>query len=514
MSATVSIHQGKLEGDDQGGLFVFKGVPFAAPPVGARRWLAPEKPESWTGLRDARRFGAVSHQNQVMLSALSAMVVDGEQSEDCLYLNVWTPALDGKRRPVMVWVHGGAFTIGSGSQPLYDSSVLARRGDVVVVTINYRLGPLGFLRLADVTNGKIPATGNEGMLDQVAALRWVRDNIAEFGGDPGNVTIFGESAGGMSVGTILAMPSARGLFHKAIPQSGASHTGASVARANRTAERVLSKLGVHPGDAAAIRALTPEQLLTGTLLDDGKTPDPELGMAYQPVVDGTHVPRAAIEMVGDGTASGVAVMVGSTLEEWKLFSLMDPSLHKLDRAGLGARVSRRLTAAAADALIDTYEKARAARGESVTPAELFTAIETDRTFRMPGVRLAQVQRRHDSRVYSYLFTWPSPAMGGVLGSCHALELGFVFGTNSLPGMTMFAGAGPAAEKLAAQMQDAWLAFARSGDPSCESAGTWEGYTEARRPTMVFGANTNLEDAPRDQERRAWDAIPDRIFGSL
>ena len=514
MSATVSIHQGKLEGDDQGGLFVFKGVPFAAPPVGARRWLAPEKPESWTGLRDARRFGAVSHQNQVMLSALSAMVVDGEQSEDCLYLNVWTPALDGKRRPVMVWIHGGAFTIGSGSQPLYDGSVLARRGDVVVVTINYRLGPLGFLRLADVTNGKIPATGNEGMLDQVAALRWVRDNIAEFGGDPGNVTIFGESAGGMSVGTILAMPSARGLFHKAIPQSGASHTGASVARANRTAERVLSKLGVHPGDAGAIRALTPEQLLTGTLLDDGRTPDPELGMAYQPVVDGTHVPRAAIEMVGDGTASGVAVMVGSTLEEWKLFSLMDPSLHKLDRAGLGARVSRRLTAAAADALIDTYEKARAARGESVTPAELFTAIETDRTFRMPGVRLAQVQRRHDSRVYSYLFTWPSPAMGGVLGSCHALELGFVFGTNSLPGMTMFAGAGPAAEKLAAQMQDAWLAFARSGDPSCESAGTWEGYTEARRPTMVFGANTKLEDAPRDQERRAWDAIPDRIFGSL
>ncbi|WP_333649411.1 carboxylesterase/lipase family protein [Candidatus Binatus sp.] len=514
MSATVSIHQGKLEGDEQGGLLVFKGVPFAAPPVGARRWLAPEKLESWTGLRDARRFGAVSHQNQVMLSALSAMVVGGEQSEDCLSLNVWTPTLDGKRRPVMVWIHGGAFTIGSGSQPLYDGSVLARRGDVVVVTINYRLGPLGFLRLADVTNGKIPATGNEGMLDQVAALRWVRDNIAEFGGDPGNVTIFGESAGGMSVGTILAMPSARGLFHKAIPQSGASHTGASVARANRTAERVLSKLGVHPGDAGAIRALTPEQLLTGTLLDDGRTPDPELGMAYQPVVDGTHVPRAAIEMVGDGTASGVAVMVGSTLEEWKLFSLMDPSLHKLDRAGLGARVSRRLTAAAADALIDTYEKARAARGESVTPAELFTAIETDRTFRMPGVRLAQVQRRHDSRVYSYLFTWPSPAMGGVLGSCHALELGFVFGTNSLPGMTMFAGAGPAAEKLAAQMQDAWLAFARSGDPSCESAGTWEGYTEARRPTMVFGANTKLEDAPRDQERRAWDAIPDRIFGSL
>src|SRR5271156_2862019 len=377
MSATVSIHQGKLEGDDQGGLFVFKGIPFAAPPVGARRWLPPGKPASWTGTRDARRFGAVAHQNKVMLTALSAMVVDGEQSEDCLTLNVWTPALDGKRRPVMVWIHGGAFTIGSSSQSIYDGATLARRGDTVIVTINYRLGPLGFLRLADVTNGKIPSTGSEGILDQVAALEWVRDNIAEFGGDPGNVTIFGESAGGMSVGTLLAMPAARGLFHKAIPQSGACHTGAPVARANRTAERVLSKLGVNSGDTAALHALTPAQLLTGTLLADGKTPDPELGMAYQPVVDASFMPRAAIEMVADGSASGVAVMVGSTLEEWKLFALMDASLHKLDRAGLGARLSRRLTAEAADTVIDSYEKARAQRGESVAPADLFTAIETD-----------------------------------------------------------------------------------------------------------------------------------------
>ena len=514
MSATVSIHQGKLEGAEQGGLLSFKGIPFAAPPVGERRWGAPEKPASWTGVRDARRFGAVAYQNRVMLSALSAMVIDGEQSENCLTLNVWTPALDGKRRPVMVWIHGGGFTIGASSQALYDGSVLARRGDVVVVTVNYRLGPLGFIRLADVTDGKIPSSGNEGMLDQVAALEWVRDNIAEFGGDPGNVTIFGESAGGMSVGTLLAMPAARGLFHKAIPQSGACHTGAPVARANRTAERVLSKLGVNSGDIAAIRALTPAQLLTGTMLADGKTPDPEFGMAYQPVIDGTHVPRAAIEMVADGSASGVAVMVGSTLEEWKLFSLMDASLHKLDRSGLGARMSRRLTAEAADGVIDSYAKARAQRGESVAPGDLFTAIETDRVFRIPGVRLAQVQPRHDARVYSYLFTWPSPAMGGVLGSCHALELGFVFGTNHIPGMSSFAGTGPAAEKLATQMQDAWLAFAKSGDPSNESTGKWNRYDEVHRSTMVFGANTKLEEAPRDEERRAWEGVPDKIFGSL
>jgi para-nitrobenzyl esterase len=514
MSATVTIRQGKLEGDEQGGLFVFKGIPFATPPVGARRWLPPEKPASWTGVRDARRFGAVAYQHELILTALSAMMIAGEQSEDCLTLNVWTPALDGRARPVMVWIHGGAFTIGSGSQALYDGSVLARRGDAVVVTINYRLGPLGFLRLADVTDGKIPASGSEGMLDQVAALEWVRDNIAEFGGDPGNVTIFGESAGGMSVGSLLGMPAARGLFHKAIPQSGASHTGAPVARANRTAERVLSRLGVKPHDAAAIRALTPGQLLVGIMLEDGKTPDPELPMPYQPVIDGTFVPRAPIEMVADGSASGVALMAGTTLEEWKLFSAMDPGLPTLEGAGLGARISRRLSATAADALIASYQHARAARGESVTPAELFIAIETDRIFRIPAVRLAQVQRRHERRVYNYLFTWPSPAMGGVLGSCHALELGFVFGTNQIPGMPAFAGSGPAAEKLEVQMQDAWLAFARSGDPSCESAGAWTAYDEARRSTMVFGASTKLEDAPRDEERRAWEGIADRILGSM
>src|SRR5258708_7765692 len=514
MSATVSIIQGKLEGGDQAGLLVFKGIPFAAPPVGALRWRAPEKPASWTGVRAARRLGAVAPQNRVQLRSLDAIVSDGEPSEDCLTVSVWTPAPDGKRRPVMVWIHGGGFAIGASSQALYDGSILARRGDIVLVTVNYRLGPLGFIRLADVTGGKIPSSGNEGMLDQVAALEWVRDNIAEFGGDPGNVTIFGESAGGMSVGTLLTMPAARGLFHKAIPQSGACHTGAPVARANRTAERVLSKMHVQPSDAAAIRALTPAQLLTGTMLDDGKTPDPELGMAYQPVIDGTLVPRSAIEMVADGSASGVAVMVGSTLEEWKLFSMMDASLHKLDRAGLGARMSRRLTAEAADGVIDSYAKARAQRGEAVTPAELFTAIETDRVFRIPGVRLAQVQPRHDARVYSYLFTWPSPAMGGALGSCHALELGFVFGTNHMPGKTAFAGTGPTAEKLAEQMQDAWLAFAGSGDPSNESTGSWKPYDEAHRSTMIFGATTKLEESPRDEERRAWDSVPDKIFGSL
>ncbi|HUY28359.1 MAG TPA: carboxylesterase/lipase family protein [Candidatus Binataceae bacterium] len=514
MSTIVSTTYGKLEGEGQSDLCVFKGIPFAAPPAGARRWTAPEKPASWQGVRDARAFGGVAPQNSMMNGALAAMVVDGAQSEDCLYLNVWTPRCDTARRPVMVWIHGGAFAIGSGSQPIYDGATLARRGDAVVVTINYRLAALGFLRLSDLTGGKIPASGNEGILDQIAALQWVRDNIAGFGGDPENVTIFGESAGAMSVGTILAMPAARGLFHKAIPQSGACHTGATCDAANQKAERILARLGVRPSDSDAIAALTPAQLLKGTLMPDGVTPDPQLGMAYQPVIDGAHVPKVALEMVAGGSADGVAIMAGSTLEEWKLFAAMDPGLPKLDRAGLAARFGKRFGAETAAGLIENYTRARTERGDAATPQELFSAIETDRVFRMPAVRLAETHGRRNGRIFNYLFTWKSPAMGGMLGSCHALELGFVFGTNHIAGMPPFAGSGPAAEKLAAQMQDAWIAFARTGNPACESIGDWRVYDEQRRATMVFGAATKSTDAPLDAERQAWSAVPDRILGTL
>jgi len=514
MSAIVSTRYGRLEGEEQDGLTVFKGVPFAAAPAGVRRWLAPQKPAPWTGVRDARRFGAAAHQNPVTNQALAAMKIEQAHAEDCLNLNLWTPGVDSARRPVMVWIHGGGFTIGAGSQEVYNGSFLARRGDVVVVTINYRLGPLGFLRLNDVTGGRIPSSGNEGLLDQVAALEWVRDNIAEFGGDPDNVTIFGESAGGMSVGALLAMPLARGLFHKAIAQSGSCDTVSSVARANRTAQRVLVKLGVAADDIDAIRALPVAQLLTGVCGPDGKTPDRELGMAYQPVVDGTVIPRELIEMVTQGSAAGVAVMVGSNLEEWKLFSALDPRTNQVDRAGLIKWLSKRLTVDFASSVVATYERARAAAGASIALPELYSAIETDRVFRMPGVRLAEILGRREPRVYNYLFTWRSPAMGGVLGSCHALEIGFVFGTNHLVGMNHFAGEGPAADKLAGEMQDAWLAFARDGDPGCASLGAWPGYTEERRATMLFGETSRVADAPFDEERRAWDGVPSGILGAL
>src|SRR5262245_22038149 len=510
MAAIASTKQGRIEGEEVGGLAIFRGIPYAAPPVGARRWLAPQPAEPWSGVRKATAFGGTAPQNSVVLDVLPAFVIKEPQTEDCLYLNVWTPRADGARRPVLVWIHGGAFTIGSGAQTLYDGAALAKRGDVVVVTINYRLGALGFLRLAELTNGAIPSTGNEGILDQVAALAWVRENIAAFGGDPDNVTIFGESAGGMSVGTLLGLPGARGLFHKAIPQSGACSTAVARPRAVRIAEIYAQKLGVGRS-ADALRSATPEQVLQAQAAlapAPGTVVDPEIGgMPLAPVADGEVQPRLAIESLAAGSASGVAVMIGSTRDEWKLFLPADPANFTMTDDTVLRRCEQRM-GPSARGLIEAYRKARSERGEPVTPTELWSAIETDRIFRMPGLRAAEAQTAHDPRVYSYLFTWCSPMMGGMLGACHALELGFTFGTYKRPGMGDFSGSGPAADALSERMMDAWLAFAKTGDPG------WARYTAADRTTALFGERCEIAGAPFEEERRAWDAVPPAAIGAI
>jgi para-nitrobenzyl esterase len=509
MNAILTITYGKLAGFEQDRLVVFKGIPFATPPVGSRRWLPPQKPSAWNGTRDARNFGAASPQLRLPSVVLGGMQIEEAQSEDCLYLNVWTPNADNKRRPVMVWIHGGAFRIGSGAQVIYDGSSLARRGDVVVVTINYRMGPFGFIRLTDITNGKIAATGNEGLLDQIAALEWVRDNIAQFGGDPANVTVFGESAGGMSIGALLAMPAARGLFHKAILQSGFCHSGRPAERANRYAEKLIGHTGADASKPDSIGSLTTDQLLKATLLPDGITEDPELGMAaYQLVVDGAHLPEIPIGYVARGSASAVPLLVGSTLDELKLFTVVDPGNAKLDQDQLERRMGRALGAEAASRLIASYQHARGSRGEPDNALEILSALETDRVFRIPAIKLVEAQFPHQPRVFNYLFTWKSPVMGGALGSCHALELGFVFGTHAAPTMQQFSGVGPQADKLSIEMQDAWLSFARSGDPG------WAPYTSSRRTTMLFGEKSAPVDAPRDEERRAWNGVPEGVLGTL
>lgn len=508
---TVKITAGKVEGTYKNGLYKFAGVPYAAPPIGRRRWLAPEPVAPWSGVRPAQRFATTAPQNPMEIPLLNSPQPE-PQDEDCLYLNIWTPGLDDARRPVMVWIHGGAFTSGSGSSLVYNGRTLSTRGDVVIVTINYRLGVLGFLNLSEVTGGKIPATGNEGLLDQAFALEWVRDNIAAFGGDPDNVTIFGESAGGMSVGALLGMPKARGLFHKAIPQSGAAHSVNSTERAARVANALLDILGMNSNDANGLRSLPVERLLAAQQELASRALDWRSGIGglpLRPVVDGKVLPQLPIDAIANGSADNIPILVGTNLEESRLFNIMDQSIPKLDEAGLLRRCQRLISNGDVPGLIEDYRRARDKRGMSTTPAELFMAVGTDKAFRMPAIRLAEAQHRHQP-TYVYLFTWTSPFMGGILGACHALELGFLFGTLE----ENFSGSGlPGADALARNIQDAWLAFARTSDPSCESLGKWPVYGD-RRETMLLGKECTVVAAPYDEERCAWGSIPDTVLGTF
>jgi len=505
----VETSYGKLQGVEEHGVRVFRGIPFAQPPVGARRFAPPQRHEPWAGVRAAARFGSAAPQNPSLLGPVLGLDL-GDTSEDCLTLNVWTPAPDGGRRPVLVWIHGGAFVMGGGRQVLYDGQTLARRGDVVVVTINYRLGSLGFLQLDELTDGAIPATGNEGLLDQIGALEWVRDEIATFGGDPANVTLFGESAGSISVATLLGTPRARGLFHRAILQSGAANFVCSRSHARRAAESICTELGLDRRGAARLRDVPAAEILAAQqrayLTMQGKL----RGLPFAPVVDGVVLPEHPFTTIAGGLSTDVDVLVGTNLDEMKLFGLMDPQVRSLDADALVRRCERVIPGEDATGTthgrraVVTYRRTRAKRGQSVEPAELWFAIDSDRAFRYPAMRLAELQQAHQPHTYAYLFTWPSPFMEGVLGSCHALEIPFVFGTHGHPMITRFAGDGRAAERLAQDMQDAWIHFAHSGRPAVAGADDWPAYDPTHRATMLFGRDTHVEDAPYEEERRFWE----------
>lgn len=495
----VDTPSGKLEGAHKGGVCVFKGVPFAT----AQRWRAPERVGPWAGIRPARVAGPMAPQNPTPLEAIMGGV-KGEKSEDCLYLNVWTPACDGAKRPVMVWIHGGAFVTGAGSVGLYNGKTLSLSGDVVIVTINYRLGSLGFLRLHDVTRGRIPSTGSEGIADQIAALEWVRDHIASFGGDPGNVTIFGESAGGMSVVSLLASPKARRLYHKAICQSGGGHIAHTAEHANRIAEVFLKHLGAGASELERAPAEALLKAQSDLLAEVDAEHDPhKLGaMAFQPVIDGDVLPVKPIDAVRGGSAKGVALIAGTTTEEWKLWTALDPKFQAMDEAKL-ERWAARMFGEAAPALLaaDRYG----------TPYERYVSMQTDRAFREPTLRLLAAQGAHAS-VYEYVFDWRSPAMGGAFGACHALELGFVFGSYSLAGADKFFGAGPEADALNGAMMSAWTSFARTGVPSAQGVEAWPRWTKASPAAMVFGADSRAAHATKFELPEAWAALPDRLVG--
>ena len=500
VESIVTIDQGRLRGMVRDGIAQFRGIPFAAPPVGERRFAPPGPAPSWSGERDATGFGARSLQVAGGATALLGDRAD-DAAEDCLFLNVFTPGCDDAARPVMVWIHGGGFVNGSASIPWYDGTSLAARGDVVVVTVNYRLGALGFLWLGDL-DPSLRSSGVNGLLDQVAALEWVRDNIAAFGGDPGNVTIFGESAGAMSVSTLLAMPAARGLFHRAIAQSGAAHNTFTTATASAITAQVMELVGVD--SVAGLLAAPADSIVdAATKVEARMFEDPSglggpagiaLAMAFQPVVDGEHLPEQPLRAVAAGRAADVPLLTGTNLDEWNLFALMSPG--GLDDPRLLGRLERIF--GDAHVVRDTY---RATRPDA-TADDLWNAVLTDATFRIPAIRLVEARAAASSPTWQYLFTWATPAFGGVVKSCHALEIPFVFGVLDAPGANLFLGdpIGEDLHELSRAMQDAWLGFVRDGDPG------WPMWDEHDRPTQRFDVERGVLADPMADERRLWDGV--------
>ena len=492
---------GRLEGDLQNDIYSFKGIPYAAPPVGHLRWMPPQPPSVWSGIRPAKEYGAIAPQNLMPAGGGFGPDFSGQpQDEDCLFLNVWTPGLDDARRPVMIWIHGGAFIIGSGTERFLEGGELAKRGDIVLISINYRLGALGFMNLNEITSGGIPATGNEGLLDQIAATEWAHDNIAAFGGNPDNITVFGFSAGGMSIGTLLSMPRAQGRFHKAINRSGAANVVGTLDGAVKVSEQFLHLLGLIGKDTDALRKLTVRQLLDGQQKLAAKMRESEYrATPFLPVVDGKDVPELPLIAIKRGAAKNIPLMAGNMLDEMKAMNAMDPAIRSMDEHGLMSRLKRMVPEELATGLVRAYREALPKRGGTATPADILGSINADLMFRIPTIRLVEAQRDVGAPAYNYLFTYGSPAMGGALGAMHGLDNPILFGRLD----PQFTGNGAEVEDMAAKLQDSCTTFARTGDPSCETIGTWPPYG-VDRMTMIFDKNTRIAAAPYEAERRAWE----------
>ena len=496
MGALVKTVHGELRGSVADGVHAFLGVEYAAPPSGANRLRPPQPVESWDGVRDATRYGPSPPQ----VAPPEAAGPEWDKSlagEDCLLLNVWTPDPGAAGLPVMVWIQGGAFEISSSAA--YDGSHFARDG-VVCVVINWRVGADGFLYLGD-------GIANVGLLDQVAALEWVRENIAAFGGDPGNVTVFGESAGAMSIGTLLSMPRAEGLFRRAIAQSGAAHHVSSAETALRVGQNLAERLGVPP-TREAIAAVPVERLLEAQTALGAELAHPDFDrwgremvttMPWQPVVDGLVLPGPPLDRIAAGAAADVDVMVGTNTDDWRLFLVITGEIGQITDEELAGPVDvhGRRAVAAYGLPVESALAAYRAKYPDAGPGNVLAAVQTDWWVRIPALRLADAHAGATAGTYMYEFAWASPNLGAV----HALEVPFVFDSLSQDARLFgpLLGENPPQE-LADTMHAAWVSFATTGDPG------WPKYDLDRRATMRFDTTSQVVDDPRSWERNLWEGV--------
>ncbi|MGE5285724.1 MAG: carboxylesterase/lipase family protein [Micromonosporaceae bacterium] len=505
MDAVVTTLHGRLRGIVTDGVCAFLGVSYAAPPFGANRLRPPQPPCSWTSVRDATRFGSAPPQVAPPSAAADSAWDTAATGEDCLNLNIWTPDPGAGGLPVMVWIQGGQFEF--GGQAAYSGAHFARDG-VVCVVINWRVGADGFLYLGDGDRD-----ANLGLLDQVAALEWVAENIDAFGGDPANVTVFGESAGAMSIGALLAMPRAEGLFRRAILQSGAAHHVIPARAAARIGGYFAEKLGVPP-TREAIGAVSVERLLAAQAELKAELvahPDPDRWgaevvasvMPFQPVIDGEVIPAAPIERVAAGASAQVDLIAGTNTDDWRVFRVITGEIDQItDQILTGPVGVYGYQALAAYGLpAGTALTAYRARYPGASPGDLLAAVTTDWWVRIPAIRLADAHTNAPSGTYMYEFAWPSPAFGGRLGAFHGLEIPFVFDNLSkdAPLFGPFLEEDPPRE-LASTVHGAWVSFATNGDPG------WPPYDLGRRATMRFDTTSQVVDDPRSWERALWEGV--------
>ena len=498
---------GKIAGYLGGGIYAFKGVPYAASPEGANRFLPARKPTPWTGVRSSRQFGVICPQDKGngRLHDEEAFIFrwnDSVEGEDCLRVNVWTPGLrDNGRRPVMVWLHGGGFEAGSGHDlPAFDGENLARRGDVVVVTLNHRLNLLGYLDLS-AYGEQYASSGNIGMLDIVTALEWVRDNIAEFGGDPRRVLIFGQSGGGAKVGTLMGMPAARGLFHRAIVESGSFTLTSTRDKSQKLAALLLAELGLGPGDVRKLHELPYAELQRAGAAAMLKANGPfdiinfktlQKRLIYGPVVDGHVLPELPFGEAAPAISADVPMMVGTTLNE--LVTATDhPEYERMTRAELAAKVDVLFPSRATE-IISVFEQ----RAPGAKPFDLWSRIAAS-PIREAAIRQAKLKAAQNAAsAYLYWFTWQTPIFDGRPGAFHCAEIPFAFANAEQ--CDYWTGGGPRAKALGDRVADAWIHFARKGNPSHPGIPAWAPFSPQAAPSMIFDDEVRLELNPDGAEQ--------------
>ncbi len=481
---------GPVRGYLDNGVCVFKGVRYGAPTQG-RRFQPPLAPAAWSEVAEATGYGAASPQRDRSV---------GATGEDCLFLNVWTPGLEMRaRRPVMVYIHGGAYANGSGSDPLYDGVRLCRRGDVVVVTINHRLNAFGYAYMARLVPD-LADSGNAGQLDLVLALQWIAANIARFGGDPGKVTVFGQSGGGAKIATLMAMPAARGLFHRAATMSGQQVTASGPGNATRRTLAWLDALKLRPDQAALAAGLPVERLVEALGAED-----PVLGFGglyFGPVLDERTLVRHPFYPDAPAQSAGIPMIIGNTHDETRAFMAGDPTNFTVGWNGLAAKLTQANMRVDIDpaTVIAAYRKLYPAYSPSDV---LFAATTAARSWRGAIIE-AEARAASGAPAFAYQLDWATPKDGGRMGAPHASDIQLVFDNLAKPGATAI---GPTAQAMADQMSEAFIAFARTGNPNCAAIPRWTPYDLRTRKTMVFNTPSRLVDDPRGAERRLFEKVP-------